>query len=76
MSMTTEQREAIEILKSVYVNKKVPDQITYEEKFAISTVISSLQQKDKEVEKYKVLYERALSDLVKTEKNKVNSSEQ
>ena len=68
MSMTTEQREAIEKLE--YVNRWYDCNNYYSryELDCIETVLSLIKEQQKEIDKYKTLYERALSDVVKTDK--------
>lgn len=63
--MTNEQREAIEYLKeSVLIYKNTIPKISD----AIDTVLSLIKEQQEETDKYKALYERALSDLVKADK--------
>lgn len=67
--MTTEQREAIEYLKDMKNNQKDLNKSGYvyaNEK--IDTVLSLIKAQQEEISKYKTLYERALSDVVKTDK--------
>ena len=59
--MTTEQKEAIESL--VEFNNKF-DCGKYRK--AIETVLNLIQEKDKEIEQYKKLYQKALDDAVIT----------
>lgn len=59
--MTTEQKEAIESL--VEFNNKF-DCGKYRK--AIETVLNLLQKQEKEIEKYKKLYQKALDDAVVT----------
>ena len=59
--MTTEQKEAIESL--VEFNNKF-DCGKYRK--AIETVLNLIQEKDKEIEKCKKLYQKALNDAVVT----------
>lgn len=59
--MTTEQQEAIESL--VEFNNKF-DCGKYRK--AIETVLNLLQKQEKEIEKYKKLYQKALDDAVVT----------
>ena len=68
MSMTTEQREAIEKLE--YVNRWYDCNNYYSryELDCIDTVLSLIKAQQEEISKYKTLYERALSDVVKTDK--------
>ena len=61
--MTTEQKEAIEYLEeSVLIYKNTLPKISE----AIETVLNLIQEKDKEIEKYKKLYQKALNDAVVT----------
>ena len=69
MSMTNEQREAIDTLKEITEN----DLLNYWEGTerpynAIQIVLSLIKAQQEEISKYKTLYERALSDVVKTDK--------
>ena len=73
--MTNEQREAIDRL-----NKFKTIEILYGNTFAmhieqlktlqvdLDTVLSLIKEQQEEISKYKTLYERALSDVVKTDK--------
>ena len=61
--MTTEQKEAIEYLEeSVLIYKNTLPKISK----AIETVLNLIQEKDKEIEKCKKLYQKALDDAVVT----------
>ena len=61
--MTTEQKEAIEYLEeSVLIYKNTLPKISE----AIETVLSLIQKQEKEIEKYKKLYQKALDDAVVT----------
>ena len=65
MSMTNEQREAIKYLKeSVLIYKNTIPKMSN----TIDTVLSLIKAQQEEISKYKTLYERALSDVVKTDK--------
>lgn len=65
MSMTNEQREAIKYLKeSVLIYKNAIPKMSN----TIDTVLSLIKAQQEEISKYKTLYERALSDVVKTDK--------
>lgn len=66
--MTNEQREAIEKLE--YVNRWYDCNNYYSryELDCIETVLSLIKAQQEEISKYKTLYERALSDVVKTDK--------
>lgn len=66
--MTNEQEEAIEKLR--YVNRWYDCNNYYSryELDCIDTVLSLIKENQTEIEKYKSLYDRALSDLVKAEK--------
>ena len=69
MSMTNEQREAIDTLKEITEN----DLLNYWEGTerpynAIQIVLSLIKAQQEEISKYKTLYERALSDVVKADK--------
>lgn len=61
--MTTEQKEAIEYLEeSVLIYKNTLPKISE----AIETVLNLIQEQEKEIEKYKKLYQKALDDAVVT----------
>lgn len=61
--MTTEQKEAIEYLEeSVLIYKNTLLKISE----AIETVLNLIQEQEKEIEKYKKLYQKALDDAVVT----------
>ena len=63
--MTNGQREAIEYLKeSVLIYKNTIPKMSN----TIDTVLSLIKAQQEEISKYKTLYERALSDVVKTDK--------
>ena len=63
--MTNEQREAIEYLKeNVLIYKNTIPKMSN----TIDTVLSLIKAQQEEISKYKTLYERALSDVVKTDK--------
>ena len=65
MSMTNEQREAIKYLKeSVLIYKNAIPKMSN----TIDTVLYLIKAQQEEISKYKTLYERALSDVVKTDK--------
>ena len=66
--MTNEQREAIEKLE--YVNRWYDCNNYYSryELDCIDTVLSLIKAQQEEISKYKTLYERALSDVVKADK--------
>ena len=66
--MTKEQEEAIEKLR--YVNRWYDCNNYYSryELDCIDTVLSLIKAQQEEISKYKTLYERALSDVVKTDK--------
>lgn len=71
--MTTEQREAIERLeKLVRLRKSKSGIIKYDNCICstldLDTVLSLIKEQQKEIDKYKTLYERALTDLVKADK--------
>ena len=75
--MTNEQREAIRQCE-LYVQAKATIQLVDEidgklafkscDTSAIDTVLSLIKAQQEEISKYKTLYERALSDVVKTDK--------
>ena len=66
--MTNEQEEAIEKLR--YVNRWYDCNNYYSryELDCIDTVLSLIKAQQEEISKYKTLYERALSDVVKADK--------
>lgn len=70
--MTTEQREAIDRLKDdiKYADMRdtVDDDCTICFIDDLDTVLSLIKENQTEIEKYKALYDRALSDVVKADK--------
>lgn len=72
--MLNEQREAIEICKEKIIKPfyDFPNPTSIElkdtEVEAIEIVLSLIKEQQAEIEKYKALYKRALSDLVKADK--------
>lgn len=63
--MTKEQEEAIKYLKeSVLIYKNTIPKMSN----TIDTVLSLIKEQQEEISKYKTLYERALSDVVKADK--------
>ena len=63
--MTNEQEEAIKYLKeSVLIYKNTIPKMSN----TIDTVLSLIKAQQEEISKYKTLYERALSDVIKTDK--------
>lgn len=72
--MTNEQREAIEICKEKIIESfyDFPNPTSIELKDtdveAIEIVLSLIKEQQEEIVKYKALYERALSDVVKADK--------
>ena len=75
--MTNKQREAIELLERIHASYFLSGMIeqsnyivdkAYETDKAIDTVLSLIKAQQEEISKYKTLYERALSDVVKTDK--------
>lgn len=67
--MTTEQKEAIETMQHwIEYAKQNKDKINkVDELIGIQeTVLNLIQEKDKEIEKYKKLYQKALNDAVVT----------
>ena len=63
--MTKEQEEAIKYLKeSVLIYKNTIPKMSN----TIDTVLSLIKAQQEEISKYKTLYERALSDVVKADK--------
>lgn len=72
--MTNKEREAIEICKEKIIEPfyDFPNPTSIELKDtdveAIETVLSLIKAQQEEISKYKTLYERALSDVVKTDK--------
>ena len=70
--MTDEQEKAIKMLEKFTTehrlfNIKQADRL--EEN--IETVLKMLEEKDKEIEKYKYLYEEALGDVIKKNENEI-----
>lgn len=77
LHLTNEQREAIEtckekIIEPFYNFPNHTNHIFIDLKDtvvgAIETILSLIKEQKEEIEKYKALYERALSDLVKADK--------
>lgn len=72
--MTNEQRKAIEICKEKIIEPfyDFPNPTSIELKDtdvrAIEMVLSMLQEQQEKMDKYKTLYDRALSDVVKADK--------
>ena len=70
--MTTEQREAIERLEKLINLRKSKNTIKYDNCICstedLDTALSLVKEQQEETDKYKALYERALSDLVKSDK--------
>ena len=76
--MTNEQREAIEFLefyKQHCLKKEIENMDNYETihdgdfvSKNLDTVLSLIKEQQEEIEKYKTLYDRALSDVVKADK--------
>lgn len=61
--MTKEQKEAIKYLEeSILIYKNTLPKISE----AIETVLNLIQEQEKEIEKYKKLYQKALDDAVVT----------
>ena len=83
--MTNEKREAIEYLErqirvcnenaEICDDNNFDEEATHlrEESYMLDTVLSLIKAQQEEISKYKTLYERALSDVVKTDKaNRLN----
>ncbi len=78
--MTNEKREAIEYLErqirvcnenaEICDDNNFDEEATHlrEESYMLDTVLSLIKAQQEEISKYKTLYERALSDVVKTDK--------
>ena len=73
--MIKEQREAIENLSEInnlskeeLQNENITAILDYEDLKSLDTVLSLIKENQKQTDKYKTLYERALSDLVKADK--------
>lgn len=66
--MTNEQREAIELLEGIRDNTWTTKYIMSSDSKKADTVLSLIKENQIETEKYKTLYERALSDLIKADK--------
>ena len=77
--MTNEKREAIEYLErqirvcnenaEICDDNNFDEEATHlrEESYMLDTVLSLIKAQQEEISKYKTLYERALSDVVKTD---------
>ena len=78
--MTNEQREAVEYLErqirvcnenaEICDDNNFDEEATHlrEESYMLDTVLSLIKAQQEEISKYKTLYERALSDVVKADK--------
>ena len=76
--MTNEQREAVEFLefyKQHCLKKEIENMDNYETihdgdfvSKNLDTVLALIKEQQEEIEKYKTLYDRALSDVVKADK--------
>ena len=66
--MTNEQREAIELLEGIRDNTWTTKYIISSDSKKVDTVLSLIKEQQEEISKYKTLYERALSNVVKTDK--------
>ena len=75
--MTTEQRKAIENLSEIVnlskeelqkENENITAILDYEDLKSLDTVLSLIKKQQEEIENTKELYDRALSDLVKADK--------
>ena len=66
--MENEQREAIELLEGIRDNTWTTKYIMSSDSKKADTVLSLIKENQIETEKYKTLYERALSDLIKADK--------
>ena len=75
--MTNEQREALENLNEIVNlskeelqkgNVNITAVLDYIDLESLDTVLSLIKEQEGETDKYKALYERALSDLVKADK--------
>ena len=78
--MTNKEREAIEYLErqirvcnenaEICDDNNFDEEATHlrEESYMLDTVLSLIKAQQEEISKYKTLYERALSDVVKTDK--------
>ena len=76
--MTAEQKEAIKICTH-YKNILYAcncEEGTERTGKAIETVLNLIQEKDKEIEKYKKLYQKALDNTVKTDKENIDLKKQ
>lgn len=81
--MTEEQ--AIEILKEIQEGSRAWLRVAKEESSekiylrnieAIETVLNMLKEKDKEIEKYKYLYQKALDNTVSADRENINLKKQ
>ena len=69
----TKEQEVIEYLKeSVVIYKNTIPKISK----AIETALNMLKEKDKEIEKYKYLYQKALDNTVKADKENMQLKKQ
>ena len=86
--MTNEKREAIEYLErqirvcnenaEICDDNNFDEEATHlrEESYMLDTVLSLIKAQQEEISKYKTLYERALSDVVKTDTDVVKTDKQ
>ena len=71
--MAKEQEEAIEYLEeSILIYKNTIPKISE----AIETLLSMLKEKDKEIEKYKYLYQKALDNTIKADRENIQLKKQ
>ena len=72
-AMTKEQEEAIEYLEeSILIYKNTIPKISE----AIETLLSMLKEKDKEIEKYKYLYQKALDNTIEADRENIQLKKQ
>ena len=68
--MTTEQKEAIDRLKELVELRKSKNKIKYDNCICatsdVDIVLNLIKKQEKEIEKYKKLYQKALDDAVVT----------
>ena len=76
--MTEEEEKAIENLTKLLKqrNEKQVQITTYDLFGNIETVLNILKEKDKEVENYKTVYNKALADLVKADRKNIENKMQ
>ena len=73
-AMTKEQEEAIEIVAKYLNFNEICGTRNFKE--AIETLLSMLKEKDKEIEKYKYLYQKALDNTIEADRENIQLKKQ